>query len=281
MSLPQPSTIIVPELTLLPVGPIEAVETQTWEEPHPGRRLSYHGPGSGERAVGAGLLQTNEGGRGGMAAKREIPYRQHGKLVRKNIKIRTRVPKPITISTKVTGELGVKSAPIPETQSMLSSPASTRMLLSAAIRTEEHVPDPIDTETETEVEGEADAQMSCDETDIDGASTPTLTGPPVPFALTDFSNLLGITLDAGDDRDSVTVVDPDAFCHAGASEDMYGWEAELERKLQPGTPCTCDHTLEYRRGWIGGKRGLLHRVFSLGQAPRELSTDVSRASMGM
>jgi len=86
--------------------------------------------------------------------------------------------------------------------------------------------------------------------------------------LTDFSNHLGI-IEAADDGDaSVTVVDSDAFSHVADDDDMYGWEAELDRKATNGPPaatgslCYC-HKFQYRRA-DGGRRNLIHRVFSRG-----------------
>lgn len=89
---------------------------------------------------------------------------------------------------------------------------------------------------------------------------------PTPrLSITDFSNHLNLTFDAGKfEGGHPTCLSPEGY-QGLPGEDPYGWEAELERK---------DHhsgdsyfpTFHYRRAG-GAKRSLLHRVFSLG--PRE------------
>lgn len=59
----------------------------------------------------------------------------------------------------------------------------------------------------------------------------------------------------------------------GSLNDVYGWDAELDRRIEAGprpaihadAPCGCDLDYTYRRK-AGGKRSLLHRVFSLGSS---------------
>jgi hypothetical protein len=87
-------------------------------------------------------------------------------------------------------------------------------------------------------------------------------------SFTDFSSFLDVsTLDGGYNTTSITVVGSDAS--AQSSEDLYGWEAELDRKVKCGITntdvCKCGE-FEYRRA-NGSKRGLLHRVFSSGRRP--------------
>lgn len=59
----------------------------------------------------------------------------------------------------------------------------------------------------------------------------------------------------------------------GQQTDVYGWDAELDRQIEAGPrpiisanrACGCDLDYTYRRK-SGGKRSLLHRVFSLGSS---------------
>ena len=82
------------------------------------------------------------------------------------------------------------------------------------------------------------------------------------LSMTDFSNHLNVAFDAGDsDSSELKCFQAQEYHQAAPGEDPYGWEAELDRKLQ----CS---VLEYRRAG-GAKRSLLHRVFSFG--PRNMS----------
>ncbi|KAI0595784.1 hypothetical protein F4775DRAFT_342498 [Biscogniauxia sp. FL1348] len=165
-----------------------------------------------------------------------------GPLVRRGVRGRHRntIPKPLKIPANVPEEPEAKSAPLVSSRhcDVASTSSSLRYL---------PLPDPlrpaeIDTDTETEVGTEIGTQSS----------------------LSDYSNFLGISrLD--DDNTSVTVVDPDVFSRANSVDDLYGWEAELDRKINcevttANTLCECHHC-PYRRT-DGGKRSLLHRVFS-------------------
>jgi len=174
---------------------------------------------------------------------------------------------------------------MPASRSMLTSPISIKRLLSPVVVGSYPVDaaDPIEVEDTPDTDAETDVQTICDETNGD-ESTPTLLAPPVPFALTDFSNLLGLGMDAGGDQDSVTVVDPEAFCVAAVDADLYGWEAALEPKPKPGSPIPGSVNMynagyHYRRP-SGIKRSLLHRVFSLGGGPRDMGSDMHRARAG-
>lgn len=103
--------------------------------------------------------------------------------------------------------------------------------------------------------------------------TPTPGLSPQP-RFTDFSDYLATSaeVDDGDDG-SITVVDPDAFSYTYAEDDMYGWEAELSRKMgmglaNRGGACVRSCRKYQNRRPDGGKRSLLHRLFSsAGYAP--------------
>ena len=252
-----------------------------WEEPHPGQRLSFShevDKGRAERqAAGVGLLhQINLGGRGGMAAKGLRPFHQNGKLVRRNIRLRTRssATKAGDHSPPVAGEKRAANGQAPandDTES--SSYTSTVKLLSPVTSVTTYRPGSgNDTEMETATVGEVG------QTEDDASpSKVTVLSRTSPCALTDFSNLLGIMVETGDEEDSMTVVDPDAVRTPSVDEDMYGWEAELRRKsdlsrsVSDSSPLgiyPAHQTYRYRRT-NGNKRNLLHRVFSMGTNPRE------------
>jgi hypothetical protein len=124
----------------------------------------------------------------------------------------------------------------------------------------------VDTDADTEADTLIEMATTCtEETEVE----PLQNFSPTPFRLTDFSNLIGIT--ASDDQDDavITIVDPDAFAHASPDDDLYGWEAELERKLNSAMPSPCPpgvYSLSQPFPYHvenAGKRRLLHRVFSI------------------
>ncbi|KAI1495249.1 hypothetical protein F5X96DRAFT_1511 [Biscogniauxia mediterranea] len=181
-----------------------------------------------------------------------------GPLVRRGVRggHRNTIPKPLKIPANVPEEPEAKSAPLVSSRhcDVASTSSSLRYLpLPDPLRTVE-----IDTDTETEVGTEIGTYV--DEVGLD----PTKLTPASQSSLSDFSNFLGISrLD--DDDTSVTVVDPDTFSRANSVDDLYGWEAELDRKINcevttANTLCEC-HRCPYRRT-DGGRRSLLHRVFS-------------------
>jgi hypothetical protein len=264
---------------LTPVA-IEEPVTMDWEEPHPGLRLSFPleaSSGWDERTAVSDISQTDEGGRGDMAVKGHGPYHSGGKLVRRSIKVRTRnfTPKPITIPTHVSEEPESKSAPLPQLRSVLSSPTSTIKVKSPAATISTHV-------MEVDADLETGPPTRCE--DADCSDQPTPMSPKLPCGLKDLSNLLGITIEPEIEQDLITVIDPEAASLTTPDDDMYGWEAELDRKAQVGVPSpgpvdlyNCDEHLQYRRA-NGNKRSLLHRVFSLGGSPRDVPLNERRAS---
>ena len=120
-----------------------------------------------------------------------------------------------------------------------------------------------------DIDCETDAGTDGDQSTI-RAETSSIASPG---HLTDFSNHLGIHIGGEDGDDaSITVVDSDAFSHMSPESDLYGWDAELDRKSQLEYPAS--ESPDYNqyedlhfRGANGGKKSLLHRVLSIGTMP--------------
>lgn len=200
-----------------------------------------------------------------MAAKAEsIHYHSRQVGVRRGLRRhRNTMPKPLRIPAKVPEESESKSAPLVSSR-QFSFPSPVRSplpvtLFSRATATTIDIDTDTDTETGTFLDG-ADAEE------------PKLVETS-PQYLTDFSNYLGISFlkDADDDDASVTVVDSEGYSRTNSAEDLYGWEAELERQMDCSMTtsgvvvCNCDGPCGYRRE-ESSKRGLLHRVLSMGSA---------------
>lgn len=248
-----------------------------WEEPHPGNKLSY------SMDVSAGRCGENDGDgtdhtdggctRGAMAAKGDLSYHYTANgihrpwQVRRDIRARARshLPKPLTIS----GQEGCEG---PETRSapLMRVVDST---FNSNIVSPIHIGAPtIESVTSTlnmDIDSDTEVGIDCDQSTI-AAETSSISSPG---HLTDFSNHLGIHMRSEDSDDaSITVVDSDAFSHMSPDSDLYGWDAELDRKSQLEYPA-CENTayknyedLHYRRA-NSGKKSLLHRVLSIGTMP--------------
>lgn len=195
---------------------------------------------------------------GGVAAKADgTNYYGRPPLVRRNPRMRHRntMPKPLKIPANVPeeSESKSKSAPMVASQQFSFSPLSAAPLLPFL---EPLKPLNLDTDTETEVSIAVAAEVA------NQAEMKVVDTTP---AFTDFSNLLGISL-TNEVITPVTVVDSGSYTTSGSVGDMYGWEAELDRKVSYGVSstgvCECDE-FGYRRA-NGSKRNLLHRVFSMG-----------------
>ncbi|KAI1076498.1 hypothetical protein F5B20DRAFT_584160 [Whalleya microplaca] len=229
------------------------VPKRSWEDPHPGERFPT------PLGAHAGLHlypQTNSGdAMGGVAVKARCAYQENGPwMVRRSVRVRHRntVPKPLKIPAEVPEEPEAKSAPIVSSRRCGSTtPPSPLLLLPPP---EPLRPLEIDTDTETEASIEAGNDKDVSKVDMETISQTNLS---------DFSNYLGISQRGEDDDSSVTVVDSEAFTRTNSAEDLYGWEAELDRKIQCGTGNTACHCHGFQYGGADhGKRSLLHRVFS-------------------
>ncbi|KAK3315201.1 hypothetical protein B0H66DRAFT_536082 [Apodospora peruviana] len=279
MSIPDtPSTTSLEQTSLASTDIIAVDETTPtvrrsgeWEEPHPGQRYPFSDDGNAGW-VGA---QTNRDGahKGGMAAKGYAPYpcRGRGAVYRRlsHPRVRRTSLRPLKIPIHILEEAGKRSSganalrsnnssvlplierPVPRALPPADPPASPMTMDEA-----------FETDSEKGGEGLALASDTADITPVSELSSPRL-------SMTDFSNHLNMAF--GDTMGQCSYGTPDSlepmiYSHdtivTAPGEDRYGWEAELDRKLE----VSCPATIQFRR--VGGaKRSLLHRVFSLG--PRE------------
>ncbi|KAI0137200.1 hypothetical protein BJ170DRAFT_590143 [Xylariales sp. AK1849] len=231
----------------------------SWEDPHPGQRLPIP---TGSLAGTCGYPHNiSDDSLGGVAAKTgDEHYDGRPVLVRRNPRARHRntMPKPLKIPAQVLEEPECKSAPLVmphRLEFMLpSSPARVPLLhMPESIR-----PLDLDTDTETEI------GMSPDDVDMDEARL-----VETPPSLVDLSNFLDVSfMDEGYDDASVTLVDSDNCRSVDLVEDLYGWEAELDRKVQCGISSAdvydCDE-FDYPMA-SDNKPSLLHRVFGTSDA---------------
>ncbi|KAI1381409.1 hypothetical protein F4677DRAFT_440625 [Hypoxylon crocopeplum] len=227
-----------------------------WEDPHPGERLQI------PLGMPAGLhiYQTVSGdAMGGVAVKARGAYYDNGLCTTRRSVRRHRytIPKPLKIPAKVLEEPDAKGIPsISSQQCGLNSPISPLQFIP--------LPEPLqplefETDTETEVGAETGTLVG------DGESDQAKVACDSRSHLSDFSNYLDLSHREEDDDASVTVVDPDAFTRTSSVDDVYGWEAELDRKMDcrvSSTDAMCSCHYQYHKA-DGGKRGLLHRVFSV------------------
>lgn len=114
-----------------------------------------------------------------------------------------------------------------------------------------------------------------DEVDMSDLETPPTSDiHPYSFDLTDFSHYIALPLDGmRSNASSLTVCDLESYTRVAARGDLYGWEAELKRKVEselesgctsPADTIVCTSCLgqQQRRHTRQHKRNLLQRVFS-------------------
>ncbi|KAI1759498.1 hypothetical protein GGR53DRAFT_527256 [Hypoxylon sp. FL1150] len=227
----------------------------SWEDPHPGERFSV------PLGVSAGLHiypQTTSGdAMGGVAAKARCAHYDNGWTTRRSSRGRYRntVPKPLKIPDQVLEEPEAKSAPLVSSQKCHFNPLSPLQ--------------PLEFETDTETETDASTETG---TLVGDADTEQASLNVTESHFSDFSNYLGKSHKVDDDDSLVTVVDSDAFRRASSVEDLYGWDAELDRQIKCGFGKTNSMYCRFPCGKADdGKRSLLQRVFS---------TPVRRANTG-
>ncbi|KAJ0298987.1 hypothetical protein COL516b_009542 [Colletotrichum fioriniae] len=246
-----------------------------WEEPHPGKRLPLAASEAGseiKKVAFAGPQYINNGGcKGGMAAKEFSAYHNPRPwMVRRPIRVRSRTntPAPLRITTEISEDAKLK--PISVHNMGIISPAVPTTAIPAAV---------------TGSSGEPTGRSFTDELaakEIDASELPLPASPPIDCPFTDFSNLLGINVHPPPEDEAVAMPndEPASYCHAALDEDLYGWDAELERQSQqssPILPYPCDADYQYRRTSMT-KRSLLHRVLSMGGSPKDVNIEVRRAS---
>ena len=236
---------------------------RSWEEPHPGSpiRLDPGGVYSGSS-------------RGGMTAKGYGPYargKPSGARRRSRIRARSAAVKPLEIPSRVQEkeqqhQPEIRSAPLP--MSPLLTLGETLLMKGPASNNSPAMTLSPVADAASEAGSGATLRTSGEElltTDPKDIPSPALPAPCLTF--TDFSNFAGETVDANPPGfGELTVYDPESFGDAFPEQDMYGWDAELERKLQGGYQIeTCNV-----RPPLGLKRGFIQRVFSFGGTPRDI-----------
>lgn len=256
------------------VMPFDEARKQEWEEPHPGRRLSY----PNDKPTTWGAYAGDEGRRGGMAAeglwsentdfKFAVPAIKERRLGRS----RTRtVPQELVLMDARHARPEIQTAPLPRSDT--SHPNREAFSLD---RTQEEVT-PVET---PEITSETSGTDSDADSFISGPARKRQALQPLDTSFqelqfTDFSNHLEMPEDPGH-NDSFTMTEPEAAVTFSVmspeGEDLYGWNAVLERKTInpfPETQAPCQQRRASR-----SKRSLLQRVFS----PGGLSSDESSRS---
>ena len=241
----------------------DATSVDKWEEPHPGQRFS--------------LPQAKNSGAGGCDHRHPQQHATMGAQNKIGMAAKGYTPYPSRVKSL---GFGTRRFPRPRLR-----PTSLRVLRLPAINRHDLSPAPLSralrstlgssapalkrsasmefTPTTTEVDSTFDGA-----TDTDGFSRPIscaietvasseLSSPRL--SMTDFSNHLNISFETGEFDvvgNKPGLGSQECLSVVGTHGDPYGWESELHRKL------TCSE-MEYRRTG-GGKRSLLHRVFSIG-----------------
>ena len=249
-------------------GPCQAA-VQRWEEPHPGQRIpgliESLPPSWTQRYAGVGAAGDF---RNGMAAKGYHDHRGHRYriqrpfMVRRDVRIR-RNPKTATRRSETLDKATGGSSGTPVNMESLPDNATEA-------RPIEYAGGDGDTATITE----AEAKVEVATTGTDQTLVPS-TSRSSRCTLGDVSNLLGIC-EEGDDGRPATALGP-REPNAGPCEDVYGWEAELDRKMlvddqEKDSPAFHSLATSVRRSNHGARK-LIHRVFSIG--PSSAAGEVS------
>ncbi|KAI0015631.1 hypothetical protein F4780DRAFT_786518 [Xylariomycetidae sp. FL0641] len=215
-----------------------------WEDPHPGSKLVI--PRRASNSEKDLHLHTTSGNAvDGVAAKARCATntKRDGRL-----RARTISSKNLKIPVQVPEE------PMPKGVSLKASQRSMPVMGSSPY---------LDTDVDTDVPGRMDS-MKIDSTIVETTRHEHVhPNSPHQPCFTDFSNLLGLSRSDDDDDASVTIVDSDGPQRTPSMEDLYGWEAELDRKMQCGINASpvCDFNHCHFRQ-VTTKRSLLHRVLS-------------------
>lgn len=246
--------------------PLDQARKHEWEEPHPGRRLSY----PNDKPTTWGVYAGDEACRGGMAAKGLWPERADFNfgapaiMERRLGRSRTRtVPQELVLTNARHARPEIQTAPLPRFD-MDHPEHETPFSIGS---TPEEVT-PIET---PEITSETSGTDSDADSFISGPARKRQALQPLDTSFqelqfTDFSNHLDIPVDVGHD-DAFTSTEPEAATVAFSvmspeGEDLYGWEAVLERKNTNPSPETLAPYQQRRAS--RSKRSLLQRVFSPG-----------------
>ena len=206
--------------------------------------------------------------------------RPSGVRRRPRIRSRATVPKPIklppTESTEITR---IRSAPFPTPPSasddrpispeslFLNSPTRPDKIRSPPINAAAILDGYVDGDRELVPRTSGETLLLAD---LKAASQPDLPSPTLSF--TDFSNFTGTAaVSPGTNRRAsvvpVSIYDPEIYSPPCPGQDVYGWDAELERKMHER--CQPGGAWDGRRSAMNLKRGLIQRVFHFGISPRE------------
>lgn len=261
------------------------VKMQEWEEPHPGRRLSY--PHDRMTKDNWDAFTTGEAGRrGGMAAEGRWPGNRKFSLVvpaaakvaserRPSTRGRSRNPPSQLVFSDSEGgtinnhEPQIQTAPLlrPVDLHRGNSNVSIDMMLAPEMAPSEtgdmYSADVSGTDSDTE-------GLSIAEHPRRKLSLAPLDTTPQGLQMSDFSGHLGIRMEVDDGPKAFSMEgsDGNAFCIMSPNEDLYGWDAILTHQstrttnepFLPLAPC------QQQRRASRSKRSLLQRVFSPGGA---------------
>lgn len=251
---------------------------QEWEDPHPGRRLSY----PHDKPTTWGVYAGDEGRRGSMAAEGlwpgyakfnlDVPATNERRLGRS----RTRnVPQELVFTNAGHAQPEIQTAPLPRSD-VHRRDDNALVIFSDCSREDTPVETPETTSETSGTESDADSFVS-------GPARKRQALQPLNTSLqelqfTDFSNHLGI-MDA-ENVASFTVTETEAaaaaFSVMSPDGDLWGWNAVLERKTtQPSQETSVPY--QQRRA-SRSKRSLLQRVFSPGGSSADDTSSKSPTS---
>lgn len=262
-----------------------ALGMHSWEEPHPGRRLSY----PNDTPTTWGNHAGNEGARVGMAVEGRWPdYAADFSLVALTMKERkgrgrTRtVPQQLVLANAGNARPEIQTAPLPRSNMPLHRADGSRR--------KDIVP------RAREVAPEDDNTIHAPSPDTSGTDSDTdssISAPPRKrvalhpldtslhgFHFTDMSENPRISMEIDESEHnafSAACSDAAAFSVMSPDGDLYGWNAVLDRKT---THLTCDTSPPtHQRLASRSKRSLLQRVFSPGGQETPSNPPTSFAGM--
>lgn len=247
--------------------PVDEAHRQEWEEPHPGRRLSC----PHDRVTTWGVYAGDERRRGSMAAKGVWPERAEFNFAattsneKRLGRSRTRtVPPELVLTTVDHARSEIQSAPVRRFGMLDHDRDGGGQDITAAIFEDSSREEtPVET---PDITSETSGTDSDTDSFISGPARKRQALQPLNTSVqevscTDFSNHLGI-MDV-ENVNSFTVAEPEAaaaFSVMSPDTDLWGWNANLERKdTQPSQETFAPYQQKRANR---SKRSLLQRVFS-------------------
>jgi hypothetical protein len=230
---------------------VDGADTATaqWEEPHPGKRFSYH-PGSRPNSRGSQdhHQQNDTRHQTSMAIETKHTVSRHHT---------TAVKQPVRLRRRKSRRRLYKS-PLSATQSVMDLPLEFDAATEADIKADPLPTEPGDDQSCTKL-------PDAPESDNGDAGTPNSPMCQSPL-LSDVSNFLGSAYDSDSD---MTMVEPESSVVLPHTHDPYGWDAELLRKetLLHQAPIKasnkdCIQHVEIRYRRANGEISLFRRVLS-------------------